>query len=820
MNTKQKNLLLHVGALLISLLISALYFSPQLSGKVVNQSDTVQFQWSAQETRAFKKATGERTNWTNSMFSGMPNYQISAIGDGNNLQKAEKLIRFDIKEPISRFFIAMMGFYILAMVLKINYWVALIGAFAFAFTTNNLVLVEAGHITKTRVISYLPLATAGILLAFKKNYLWGGVLFAFGFGLAIYVNHPQMVYYYGLTLVILGVAQAIYSYKKGELMDYAKAVSVLGIAGLMALLAAAGNLWVTYEYSKDTIRGKPILSQRSAANSEVANKEGGLDWDYAMAWSNNTLDCLQGFIPGIVGGSSREHVKKGSAPYKGLQKGGLKRLPNEVDLPLYWGALPFTSGPIYFGAGIIFLFILGLLLVKGPVKWWLGLGVLLTLLLSMGKNLAFVSHFFYDHVPLYNKFRTPNSVLAIASFLIPLLATMALDHIIRRKTSIQFQNKSLYIAGGISLAIALFFYFIAPGMYDFVGGSDNNIKDPGFLKGLHAARVNLLRADALRSFAIVLLTAAAVWAFINKKIKTTVLLAVIAVVTIFDIWTIGQRYFNNDTFVNATQSRHFFNPSQADTDILKDKSLGYRVFDLSDKNPFNSAKASYFHKSIGGYHAAKLRRYEDLIQYHLNPNDPNVRVLNMLNTKYVIQNDADGHPQVQQNPGAIGPAWFIDTIRMVATPDEEILALNDFNPSREVVVLKEYSGYLKGFKPSKNGQIKMTSYQPNRLVYSSNSSSEQLAVFSEIWYGPDKGWQAYIDGQKAEHIRVNYLLRAMRIPAGQHEIVFEFKPKRYAMGVTVSKVASSLILLAMIALIIFSLKGYFTGFSRKDTKRK
>ncbi len=807
MNTKQKNLLLHAGAVLISLLIAVAYFSPQLSGKVINQSDTVQFQWSAQETRQFKKETGKRTNWTNSMFSGMPNYQISAIGDGNNLAKADKIIRFNIKEPISRFFIAMIGFYILAQILGMNFWVSLIGAFAFAYTTNNLVLVEAGHITKTRVISYLPLATAGIMLAFKKRYLWGGILFAFGFGLAIYVNHPQMVYYYGLTLVFLGAAQAWFSYKKGELPAFFKAVGVLGIAAVFALLSAAGNLWVTYEYSKDTIRGKPILSQRSAANKEAANKEGGLDWDYAMAWSNNTLDCLQGFIPGIVGGSSGEVVKRGSAAYKGLQSAGLRQLPPEMQLPLYWGALPFTSGPIYFGAGIIFLFLLGLLLVKGPVKWWIGLGVLMTMLLSMGKNLPAVSHFFYDYVPLYNKFRTPNSILAIASFLIPLLAMMALDTIIRGKVAVKELNKRLYIVGGITLGIALFFYLVAPGMYDFAGGRDAEISDPGYIKAIRLARESMLRADALRSFIIVLLTAGAVWAYANKKIKTVVLLSVIAVVTIFDIWTIGRRYFNDATFVNANQSKQYFHPSPADKEILKDKSLGYRVLDLSDKNPFNSAKASYFHKSIGGYHAAKLRRYEDLIQYHLSAG--NQKVFDMLNTKYIIRKEQDGQLVARRNPGALGAAWFVDTITFVNTPDEEILSLNDFDPAREAIVSKEFKDYLSGFTPSKNGSIKMTSYQPNRLVYASNSSSEQLAVFSEIWYGPNKGWQAYIDGQPADHIRVNYVLRAMRVPAGSHEIVFEFKPKKFETGVLISKIASSLILLALVAMIIWSLKGYF-----------
>ena len=799
MNNLIQKAIPHFIAIIILLVACAAYFSPQLQGKVPQQSDIIQYRGMAQEAKSFYERTGEQTLWTNSMFGGMPTYQINTVSAGNNLKVLDRLGSLFIKPPIGRFFAAMVGFYILMVVLGANSWLAIIGAIAFGFTTNTLILYEAGHETKVKAIAYLPLVTAGLLLAFRRRYLLGGILFAVGLGLDIMANHVQMTYYFFITLIIFGIAQMVYSIQRNELAHFGKAAGALLIGGLLAIGSAASNLWITYEYAKDTMRGEPILETVGEPSS--SSETDGLEWNYAMMWSNGAVDLFAAFIPGVAGGGSQEPVGPNSAIVKDLQSKGA-RLPANFSAPLYWGDLPFTSGPSYFGAVMFFFFLMGLFLVKGPVKWWIGLGTLLTLMLSMGKNLEGFNRLFFDYFPLYNKFRTPNSILSVTAFLVPTLGILALHKIVNNKVSKEEALRSLKIAGGIAGAICLFFALMGPSFFDFTSGQDQRYAQAGYdVNAIIADRKALMRSDAFRTLILVLLSGGLLWAYLQEKVKLNLLLIGLAALVIFDQWTVGRRYLNSDIFVSKSQYEANFQPSPADQQILQDPDPNYRVFDAT-VSTFQSSKASYFHKSIGGYHAAKLQRFQDIIDRHLSQN--NQRVLDMLNARYFIVSGQDGQPAVRRNPNALGNAWFVDNVRMVNTANEEIDALNEIDPATEAVAHKEFSSYLSGFTPSKDGAISLTAYAPNHLTYQSNAGSEQFAVFSEIWY--NKGWQAYIDGNPVEHIRVNYILRGLRVPAGQHTIEFKFEPRAFAMGKLASGIFSGIILLGLLGFVGY--KGY------------
>jgi hypothetical protein len=794
MNPILKKVLPHLGALAIFMVLAAAYFSPQISGKMLPQSDIMQYKGMAQELTEYKEKTGETTLWTNSMFGGMPTYQIKSIHSGNNFYHASKVYRLFVTQPIGRFFAAMLSFYILMMVLGGNFWVSIAAAIGFGFTTNNFLLFEAGHTTKLSVLSYLPLLAAGMILTFRRKYLLGGTIFAIGAAFAVHANHPQMAYYFFLTLVIFGIAQFVKDLKNKELPQFAKAVGVLLIGGLLALGSASSNLLVTYEYSQETMRGAPILENENTAPASSSETE-GLEWGYAMQWSNGVIDCFSSFIPGLAGGGSQEPVDKSSASFKSLRQQGYN-VREPFAAPLYWGKLPFTSGPAYFGAAIILLFLMGSILVKGPVKWWLVLGTLLTFILSMGKNMAFINEFFFNYVPLFNKFRTPNSVLGVTAILVTLLAFLNVEQIINKKSAKEEILRSLYISGGITAAIALFFLLFGTSFFDFVHPQDAS-RAPFDPAALVKDRQALMQSDSLRSLIIVLVSGGLIWLFVKDKIKQLWLVAGLGLIVLIDLWTVDKRYLSDDDFVNKSKYAVNFKPRQADTQILQDPDLYYRVYDASE-NTFNSTKTSYFHKSIGGYHAAKLQRFQDIIDRHITKG--NQQVLDMLNTKYFIMppQQQGGEARAQQNPGAMGNAWFVSTLKTVANANEEIDALNEIDPKNEAVVHQEFADYIAGLNPQKNGSIVLTDYKPDQLTYQSSTTSDQFAVFSEVWYGPGKGWEATIDGQPAEFVRVNYILRGMKVPAGEHTIVFKFDPQMYRVGTTLSFIFSSIILLAFL----------------------
>ncbi|HHM20652.1 MAG TPA: hypothetical protein ENJ20_01395 [Bacteroidetes bacterium] len=815
----------HITAIIVFLAVNAVYFSPQLKGRIVQSGDTISSAGMAQEMRDFYNKTGERTLWTNGMFGGMPTYQIGAVQPTNVVKYVEKVVQLGMGRPIGYFFAMMVTFYVMMILLGVSPWLSMVGAVAFSFNTNNMILFGAGHMTKIRVFAFFGIMTAGLLLAFRKKYLTGAILFALGLAVCLYANHVQMVYYLFITYLIYGIIELIQHWKRGQLADFGKAAGYLVVAGLIAIGSNASNLWTTYQYSKDTMRGEPILTANSGKPATSSHTK-GLEWGYAMQYSNGMLDLFSSFIPGVAGGGGSEPVGPESAFARDLKKRGARTLAN-LRAPLYWGAVgktTTTAGPVYFGAVIFFLFVLGLFLVKGPVKWWIGLSVLLTMVLSLGDNFEAFNRLFFDYFPLYNKFRTPNSILSIAAFLIPILSTLGVWQIVSGKIEKQKALRALYITTGILGGACLFFVLFGPSFFDFshprdeVYAASYNMN----LDALRADRAALMRSDALRSLLFLLATAGLLWAFINGKVKQTLLIGGLGLLTLWDLWQVDRRYLGPDKFVDKHQFYSYKRPRPVDEAILKDKDPNFRVHDLT-VDPFNSSAASYFHKTIGGYHPAKLQRYQDMIDHYIAAEDRLLRsglsnvktlsqvdslfrklkVMNMLNMKYIIANP-DGDPLL--NPEALGNAWFVDSYKIAGSADEEIQALKTVDPARTAIVHQSFKNQLDGLNIQKNGSIRLTAYQPNHLTYQSNTNSEQLAVFSEIWYGPGKGWQAFIDGQPAEHFRANYILRAMRIPAGEHTIEFKFEPRAYFLGTKITLVFSLIIVAGFLWLVWTSLQ--------------
>lgn len=787
-----KNFAPHIVAIAIFLGLSMIYFSPQLEGKVDNSGDMTAARAIAQELLKYRDEMGRTPLWTNALFGGMPTYQLGAAQPNNLTQYLEKGSRFNIRHPIGMFFAGMLIFYIMLVLLGVNPWLSLIGAIAFGFTTNNYILYGAGHITKVRAIIHLGLVTAGILLAFRKKYLLGGLIFATGFALELYVNHIQMTYYFFLSLLIYGVIELVQHIQKNDMASFGKAFLYLTIGGLIAIGSSSSKLWTTYEYGKDTMRGQPILEVENNGQTTSSNTV-GLEYEYATRWSNGGMDLIAGFIPGVVGG--------GSVTYWG---------PNEDG----------TAGPAYFGAIVCFLFIFGLIVVKGPVKWWLAGGVLLIALISMGKNF-FLYHTFYDYLPLFNKFRAPNSALGVVAFLMPILGILALDDVIKGKVEKEKVIKAIYIAGGILAAFCLFFALMGGSFFDF-----SYVKDAAYeqnynynIKAIKDMRANMMSEDAWRSLGLIIAAGALLWLFTKEKINQVILLAGLGVLICGDLWFVNQDYLNENNFVKATEYKKKTAPSEVDKKILTDKDPYYRIFDISKGlgGAVNSADASYYHKNVGGYHPAKLQRYQDMLDRHILPEGQqligtlqgaksladvtaglqNLHVLNMMNTKYIIANDQAPIP----NSNALGNAWFVDAYEMAKTNNDEINQLRGVNPAQKAIIHEDFASYLSGMTLQKGGTIQLTSYHPEKLTYATNTPSEQLAIFSEVWYGPDKGWNAYIDDAPVEHIRANYILRGLKVPAGQHTVEFRFEPKSYFIGETISLICSLLIVLGLLGYI-------------------
>lgn len=786
----------HLVAIVLFLIISYVYFYPQLQGKVILQYDMRHFYGMSKEIMDYKEVSGELPLWTNSMFGGMPAYLIAVEYNHNLFINIVKILKAICDRPANFVFVSLLGFYIALLIFRIKPWLAVAGSVAFAFSSYFFIIIDAGHSSKAMALAYMAPMVAGVYLAFNRKILTGSLLAGFFLAVQLIMNHLQITYYTFMIILIFGIFQFVTSFKEKQLARFFKATGALIITTGLAVGSNATSLLLTYEWGKDSMRGESELK-----SIEKNIKTTGLDKDYATSWSYGKAETMTLLIPNFYGGSSSGDQLGNSSETYELLKQSYGNNTREVikQVPLYWGDVGFTSGPVYAGAIICFLFVLGLFIVKGQMKWWLLTITIISFFLAWGRNFMWFSDLFFDYVPGYNKFRTVSMVLVIAEFAMPLLAIFTLRKIIEKEITREQLMKpfkyTLIIVGSITLLFA-----VLPGLFlDFSSPNDKALQSSGLLPALLHDRESLLRADAFRSLIFILLAAGLVYVYIIEKLNVKYFYIILVLLLLFDMWPVTKRYMNDDNFVTKTEAKTPYKPTSADQEILKDKDPDFRVLNLS-VSTFNDAATSYFHKSIGGYHGAKMKRYQELIENHIGKN--NRDVWNMLNAKYFIVPVKNQAPKAVPNPEALGNAWFVKSYRTVADADEELKSLEKFSPKDEAIIDKRFSDKLNGLQINydSTASIRLTSYKPNALEYESKTSSEQLAVFSEIYY--DKGWNAFIDGTPAPHFRVNYVLRSMRVPAGNHKIEFKFQPKSYDTGNKISLASSALLLLLLIGVFI------------------
>jgi len=789
-----KRALPHVGAILLFLVVNSLFFYPQFEGLQTSQYDSVEGVGKNQEVWDHRRATGEEALWTNSIFVGMPSF-YNGLRYDNYLTYVEDILQLFFNRPIGFFMVYMVVFYFSMLFMKLKPLEAMLSAVAFGMATNNIILYDSGHMSKVGTIMYSPFMIAGLYLLVRKKFLIGTLIYAVGLAMGLKWGHVQMTYYLYLCLAIMGIVYLVKFVKAKDYIDLGKIVLFALIGTGLGFASNLSKMWSTYEYGQETMRGEPILVEK-AGELESSSTTAGLDWDYAMAWSNNTLDVLAGLIPGIVGGSSGERMSSG-VTYDALRNAGQAPSPDGTfALPMYWGDLPFTSGPIYFGAILIFLFVMALFLTKGPMKWWLAIATLFTVFISYGKNMELFNWLLFEYVPMFNRFRTPNSVLSITTMLIPILAALGLHQWFRGDHSREDKMKYLMYASGITGGFCLLMGLVGPGLFSFEGARDGQLAQSGMLELIMEDRKAMLRSDAFRSFIFIALAAGALWLHHIGKIKPFMALAGIALFIIIDFWGVNRRYIHPTDFVSdrPTIIDNYYQKREVDRQIMArhDNRGEYRVLDLSI-NTFNTNLASYHHNTIGGYSAVKLQRIQDMIDIHISR--MNMDVLNMLNTTYIIRDNE----QLQVNDGALGWAWFVSDIERVESPRQEIEAMHDFDPAQTAIVLdSEFDNYTAGLEPTGQGTIERTVYELDRWVYEYETDSDQLAVFSEIWYNPDKGLSAYLDGEPVPFIRANYCLRAIKVPAGSGTIEFRFEPRSYIVGNAITQATSALLVIALI----------------------
>lgn len=796
----------HGLAFILFVVLAYAYLFPLLEGKVIAQHDIQSHVGMSKELVDYREATGNEAVWTNSMFGGMPGYMISVVYNSNLFSYVQGAFR-TLFHPAAMLILYMLGFYLLLYSVNIKKWLAVAGSVAFGFSSYHLIIIAAGHNSKAYAIGYLAVVIAGVLMAYRHDRLKGALLLAVGLAFEIMAGHLQITYYGLLTLLVFGITELVYAIRENRIPDFLKTTVYLAVAALIAVAINFSFLYTTYEYSKETIRGKSELTH------DQPNQTTGLDKDYVVQWSQGIDETLTLLIPNFKGGSHTTHPGPDSESIKALR--GRVENPNQVinQLIMYHGDKPFTSGPYYAGAIIIFLFVLGLFVVKGADKWWLVAATIISIILAWGKYIMPLTSFLLDYLPLYNKFRAPEMTLIIAGITIPLLGFMGLREIITEKVNGKELKNALIKALGITGGLTLLFALIPGVAGDFAAPFDGAYPD-WLSAAIVEDRMGLLRTDAFRSFLFIMLGALTLFLWYLKKIKTGVLLVSLGVLILADLWMIDKRYLGEDQFVTKRESSNVYQATVADVEILKDTDLSYRVLPL--QNPWQDARASYFHKNVGGYHAAKLRRYQEMIENHLSPEMErmveglssqrstfdvfaSLPALNMLNTRYIIY-DLNNPPI--QNPYAMGNAWFVGQYQIVPDADAEIEAVAGINPGISAIIDQRFEEMVKEktFVVDLMATIELTSYQPNRLTYKYQSETEQLALFSEIYY--KDGWKAFIDGKETPHFRANYILRSMVLPAGSHEVEFRFEPASFYLGNKVS-IAGSLVLILLIAGFIY-----------------
>ncbi len=814
----------YVAAILLFFLMTMVYVSPVLEGRRLLQTDIVNWQGMAQEVVEHREETGEEALWTNSMFGGMPAFQISVRWANNIADFFHDVMTLWLPRPADMIFLYFAGFFIFMLLLKVNPWIALAGAVGFAFSSYHFIIIEAGHNSKAVAIGYMAPVLGSIIHTFRGHLLRGGLLFAIFMGLQLYANHFQITYYLGVAVAFYGLFQLAEHMKEKQLAGFVKKLGVLLAGLIIAVGINIGNIWGTYTYTSETMRGGTELTIREEPLTR------GLDKDYITAWSYGIGETFSLLIPNVKGGGSKQ-LGTNEAALEVTDPAFRNIIAQENH---YWGNQPFTSGPVYVGVVVLFFFLLTLFYLKGPLKWGLLGAIILSIMLSWGKNFMPLTEFFIDYVPGYNKFRAVSMTLVIAGLCIPALAFLGLHRLYHDTGKLSFNNNAFLTAFGLTAGLSLLFYIAPRLFFTFIsdleaqGYANLAAREPGmapqineFLYNLEKARIYIFRTDALRSLFFAAAAGIVTLLFARKSIGKPLFVFLVVVLITVDMWPVNRRYLNNDHFEPRRRVERPFPVRAADQHILQDEDQ-FRVLDLTE-NTFNSARTSYYHHSIGGYHGAKLQRYQDLIDFHImgemgnihqvirqRANDDTVyhrlagkTILNMLNTRYII---TDPTAPPINNPHAAGNAWFVEHIEFVDNADEEILALESLDIKKKAIADKRFSGYLDledlGTDPS--AAIDLTHYEPNHLKYTYRSESNQLAVFSEIYY-PD-GWKVFINGEETQHFRANYILRAMVLPAGEYTVEFRFKPRPYYTGQYIALAFSTILAAGIIAYAVIQLR--------------
>ena len=808
-----------VIAVIVFAAVSWIYFYPNdVNGDVLQQNDTMQGLANGQEIKVMQEQTGEKSWWTDALFGGMPTFQISPSYEGTNfLKPAEALYRLYFPQPVSWIFVLMLGFFLLMLAFKVRWYYAVMGAIGYAFSSYFFILMGAGHIWKLMVLAYIPPTLAGIVWCYRGKYLGGAALAAFFAALQLMSNHVQMTYYSMFIIVALVIAYLVKAIIDKKLGRWCIATASLAVAALLALAANSPNLYLTYKYSQETIRGgHSELTPKGEDAVNAKPTEGGLDKDYITQWSYGKDETFTLLIPNVKGGATikpehGENTMLSLAATKKAEKmantGQMSTQDTQIlsQFPQYFGDQPMTNGPVYVGALICALFLLGCFIVKGPTKWALLVVTIISILLSWGHNMMWLTDWMIDHFPMYNKFRTVASILVIAEVAMPILAVLGLRELFKEPDGWRKHKVALLASFGLCAVICLL-TAIFPGMFGHFSAMEHEQlvasgqiqQYPSVDAAIAAVRGALVSGDAWRSLLVIVIGFGVIMTCLKGKINEMAATLIIAGVVLVDMYAVNKRYIDSDSFTSRYDlPEQSFTPRPVDTQILQDKDMNYRVMDLQH---FGEAMPSYFHKTVGGYHAAKLSRYNDLINNQIAKN--NIQVLNMLNARYIIMDDNTA----QRNPEALGNAWFVDSLTYVNNADEEMAFLDNFNAATSAVAdakFREQLGQAQAVQPGDT--IYETSYAPNHLTYKSHSAGGGLAVFSEVYF--PWGWKVSVDGKPVEMGRVNYVLRAVQLPAGDHEIDFSFKPDEVSKTQSWATIAVIAIYLLLLLALNYALFG-------------
>ncbi len=824
MINKEKNIwqqiIPHVVCVALFFIITFVFFKPQFDGKVIPQDDVTQYQGMSQELKEYHEKEGLSSAWTGSMFSGMPAYQIGVRGGTPNfIDYLEVPARAFGGNTAGALLTMMVAAYIMFCVMRFRPEYAFLGAIAYALSSYNIVILEVGHITKAWAIAYMPLIVGSMAAMFRRKYLLGGLLLGLGLALQLKNNHLQITYYTGILCLILFVGLVVDMIQKKEIKGLVKATAILSIAAILGLAANMGRLYENYTMAEESIRGKTELTN----TSETEKQSSGVDIDYAFAWSYSKLETFTMLIPNIYGGSTSEKLGADSKTYKMLKNAGQQLPADGVDMPTYWGGQPGTSGPVYFGAVVVFLFVLGMIVVRSRMKWVLLGATLFFVFLSWGYNMMWFNDLIFHHLPMYSKFRAITMSLVIPALTMLIVGVWGLKELLESDDDAKARLKQLYLAGGISVGLCLLIWIGFSMTYNFITPREMaNEEYRQVYLALASDRKDMLSGDVFRSVIFILLAVATLWLMLKKGVKENKNLylgglSVMILLVLIDLWGVDRRYINESIYVAKTyNATNVFKKTVADEAILQDKSPSYRVLNLN--NTFTESITPYYHKSIGGYHPAKMRRYQELIEYYLAAETQSVinslqtnsldsitanlqylPMINMLNGRYIIFNPQQ--PPIA-NPYAMGNAWFVPEYKIVGNADEEIYTLGRIDPAQTAIVDKQFEPMLAGLNiaTDSTATIVMTEYKPNKVTYKSKAGSEQFAVFSEVYFRD--GWQAYMDGKPVDHFRANWILRGMRVAAGEHEIEFCFEPANYQLARTVSAASSAILVLLLFGVFI------------------